>query len=615
MNVSSDPDAYDVSPLRSALSGQYVIERELGRGGMGIVLAVRDLRLDRVVAMKVLPPQPPEGAETTERFLREARTAAQLSHPNVVPVYHADEAGDWAFFVMALIDGESLADRVRERGPLPVPEAVAILRDVAWALDYAHSRGVIHRDVKPENVMIERGTNRAVVTDFGIAHDVRATRLTSQAHVLGTVHYMSPEQIGGGPLDGRSDLYALGVLSFHVLSGRLPFEDAATSALLVAHVTRPAPPLASVAANVPAKLAAVVDRCLAKDPADRLATCAEFAEAIGEPEQWTDVHRDGMPRDLIVSEERAAAIWRRASQLQAEASQRLERRLNRPSERLRPDGITGEGYRLDQVSAAAVEAGINAEFVALAVAEQPRGRIESEEAVLSPFQEAMVRRVLRSPETSLSVSAVVPGTPREVLAAIGSVFQGYPYGLKLREQVGPHPLDGGVLQFGVPNWQALGDASEAINFSYYIGALGDRMLNVTLHRLHSSEPACEVTVFADIRRTVRKSARWVAPLAALGVAGGGGIATAVSVLALGLGAGAALPAVAFGLLAGAGAAWTQGAAHRYLLRASRTRLEGMLSDLAAAVRSRSLFGAGEPDRRPLPRSLQKQDDSIVIMGI
>ena len=149
----------------------------------------------------------------------------------MVPVYRADDVGGTAFFAMAFVEGESLADRVRDRGPLPPDDAVPILRDVAWALAYAHARGVIHRDVKPENILLERATQRTLVTDFGIAQHVAvadgtdaATRLTQEGHVLGTAHFMSPEQVTGQELDGRSDLYALGVVAYHVLSGRLPFE-------------------------------------------------------------------------------------------------------------------------------------------------------------------------------------------------------------------------------------------------------------------------------------------------------------------------------------------------------------------------------------------------------
>jgi serine/threonine-protein kinase len=159
--------------LAVALAGQFRVDRELGRGGMGVVYLARDVRLDRPVALKVLPPTLANEPSTRERFLREARTAALLAHPNVVPVYRADEAADTAFFAMAFIEGESLGERVRNRGPLPPADGVPIIRDVAWALAYAHARGVIHRDIKPENILLERLTRRTLVSDFGIAQHTR----------------------------------------------------------------------------------------------------------------------------------------------------------------------------------------------------------------------------------------------------------------------------------------------------------------------------------------------------------------------------------------------------------------------------------------------------------
>ncbi|MDF1504813.1 serine/threonine-protein kinase [Roseisolibacter sp. H3M3-2] len=275
--------------LAAALAGQLRVLRELGRGGMGVVFLARDEPLDRLVALKVLPAALAAQPATRERFLREARTAARLAHPNVVPVYRADAAGGTAYFTMAFVDGESLADRLRDRGPLPAADAVPILRDVAYALAYAHARGVVHRDVKPENILLERATRRTLVTDFGIARpadgagdadDTPAPRLTQDGHVLGTVHYMSPEQVQGEPLDGRSDLYALGVVAYQLLSGRLPFEGMAAPGVLVAHATRPAPPLRQAAPHVPAALAAVVDGCLAKSPDARPASGEALADAL-----------------------------------------------------------------------------------------------------------------------------------------------------------------------------------------------------------------------------------------------------------------------------------------------------------------------------------------------
>jgi len=268
--------------LQAALAGRYSLERELGRGGMGMVFLARDVALDRPVAIKLLPPAQASVPEVKARFLQEARTAAKLSHPNIVPIYAVEEVGAFVFFAMAYVEGETLGERVRRRGPLPPPAASKLLQEVAWALAYAHLRGVVHRDVKPDNILLERDTGRALVTDFGIAFAGRPTGLTGVGEILGTAQYMSPEQACGEPVDGRSDLYALGVVGFYALSGKLPFEASDTAALLAMQITKPAPPLASVAAGIPGRLAQAVDRCLAKDPAERFPTGEALAEAVAE---------------------------------------------------------------------------------------------------------------------------------------------------------------------------------------------------------------------------------------------------------------------------------------------------------------------------------------------
>src|SRR5690242_6292809 len=238
---------------------------------MGVVYLGVDVKLDRPVAIKVLPEHLAGVPEVRERFLREARTAAKLSHPNIVPIYRADESEGVVFIVMALVDGESLAERLSARRALPPRELVPLLRDVAAALDHAHAHGVVHRDVKPENILIDRKSARAMVTDFGIARVAEAKPLTATGQVLGTVHYMSPEQVSGEAVDGRSDLYSLGVVGFRAVTGRLPFDNESASAVLVAHVVKPPPRVHDVAPAVPTAVAQLIDRCLAKNPDARAA--------------------------------------------------------------------------------------------------------------------------------------------------------------------------------------------------------------------------------------------------------------------------------------------------------------------------------------------------------
>ncbi len=265
--------------LQDLLAGRYSIERELGRGGMGIVLLARDVALDRPVAIKLLPPHLASRPDERERFLQEARTAAGLAHPNIVPIHLVEAHGDLVFFVMGFVDGETLRDRVERAGPLPPRLATKLLQEVAWALGAAHQRGVIHRDVKPDNIMIERATERAVVTDFGIALGKSAG---GGGSVTGTARYMSPEQACGEPVDARSDLYSLGATFFYALTGRAPFEAANVPAILTKHVYEPAPLVQALRAEVPAKLGAVVDRLLRKAPPERFQTADDLARVAGE---------------------------------------------------------------------------------------------------------------------------------------------------------------------------------------------------------------------------------------------------------------------------------------------------------------------------------------------
>jgi eukaryotic-like serine/threonine-protein kinase len=266
--------------FQTAVAGRYSLERELGRGGMGVVYLAREVRLDRPVAIKLLPPELAAQERLRDRFLREARTAARLSHPYIVPIHAVDEIGDFVFYVMAYVDGETLAQRVAARGPLSPTDATRILREVAWALAYAHAQGVVHRDVKPANILLERGTERSMVTDFGIARQTHAAGETMVGELLGTPEYMSPEQASGEVVDGRSDLYSLGLVGFFALTGQPPFTGPSAQSVLAQQITKPAPPVASIAVGLPSTLARVIDQCLEKDPSRRPATGEALADAL-----------------------------------------------------------------------------------------------------------------------------------------------------------------------------------------------------------------------------------------------------------------------------------------------------------------------------------------------
>ncbi|MFL5604925.1 MAG: serine/threonine-protein kinase, partial [Gemmatimonadaceae bacterium] len=204
-----------------AVGAQYLVDVEIGRGGMAVVYRATDLRLHRRVAIKVLPPELAFNGDVRERFLREAQTSAQLTHPNIVPIFTVDEREGMVYFVMALVDGETLGQRLARTPRLPVEQVKRILVDVADALAYAHAQGVVHRDVKPDNIMLDRTSGRALVTDFGIARAAAGdSRLTVTGVAIGTPAYMSPEQaLGERELDGRSDIYSLGVIGYQMLAG------------------------------------------------------------------------------------------------------------------------------------------------------------------------------------------------------------------------------------------------------------------------------------------------------------------------------------------------------------------------------------------------------------
>jgi serine/threonine-protein kinase len=251
---------------------------------MGIVYCARDKRLKREIAIKVLPPELSFRADIRQRFLREAETAAQLNHPNIVPIYTVEERDNLVYFVMAYIKGDNLGQRLQQHGPIAPVEVRRILREVADALSYAHNRNVIHRDIKPDNIIIDDETGRAMVTDFGIARaltDSGDSRLTATGMAIGTPAYMSPEQSAGdSAIDGRSDLYSLGVVGYQMLCGQPPFVANNTPSMLVKHLSEKPIPVDERWPDLPQDLSRAVMMCLEKDPADRFPNAAAFAVAL-----------------------------------------------------------------------------------------------------------------------------------------------------------------------------------------------------------------------------------------------------------------------------------------------------------------------------------------------
>lgn len=253
--------------LEDTLGTQYEILRLLGQGGVGTVYLARERLLERLVAIKVLRSEF-VSVDTKERFVREARTAAKLMHAHIVPLYSFGQAGDTLFYIMGYVEGESLEAMLQRLGRINPNEARRILVEVADALAYAHRNGVVHRDVKPDNVLLDRDSRRAILTDFGIAK-LQATQstLTQTGMIVGTPLYMSPEQAAGDSVvDGRSDLYSLGVIGYRMLAGRLPIEGTSAQDVMRRHVMQDPEPLSGVAPDAPIDLTWAITRCLDKDP-------------------------------------------------------------------------------------------------------------------------------------------------------------------------------------------------------------------------------------------------------------------------------------------------------------------------------------------------------------
>ena len=283
---SADTTAELRARLAKTLDGRYKIRRVLGAGGMGVVFLADDRSLGRPVAIKVLPTELSTDKKVVARFRREAKTAASLDHPGIIPVLAVESEGGLHYFIMKYVAGRTLEAVLREGGPLSIPFVTQALREAAAALGHAHQNGVVHRDVKPANIMLE-DDDRVILTDFGISkvsttssNATTAARLTDLGMVVGTPHYMAPEQAVGQPVDGRTDQYALAVVGFEMIAGRVPFDDVTPHAIIQHHINAAPPDLASLRPDAPPELIAVISRGLLKAPSNRFATMEEFGAAL-----------------------------------------------------------------------------------------------------------------------------------------------------------------------------------------------------------------------------------------------------------------------------------------------------------------------------------------------
>lgn len=284
--------SWELRQVGMHLGDNYQVVRELGKGAMGVVFLARDIALHRLVAIKVLRHEMASSVDHRERFRREARLTARLSHPNIIPVHTFGEIGDFVFIVMKYVHGESLAARLRRDGKMNSAESRRLLSELAMALDYAHREGVVHRDLKAENILIERGSNRAMLTDFGVAllRSLDPDREASGHY--GTPHYMSPEQAAGdSDLDGRSDLYSLGVLGYYMACGTLPFHALTFESLAAKQITEAHVPVKVAAPKLDADVALAIEVCLMKDREDRWKNGRLMADALSNSKERTGIAR------------------------------------------------------------------------------------------------------------------------------------------------------------------------------------------------------------------------------------------------------------------------------------------------------------------------------------
>src|SRR5581483_5532761 len=278
-----------LATLKRALAPEYEVERELGRGGMAIVYKAREIELDRTVALKVLPPELGPVGSVADRFKREARLAASLDHPNVIPVYRVGQAGGIMYMAMKFIDGKPLDGVLDAYGPLPLPVVLIVLRSAAAALAFAHEHGIIHRDIKGANILVDRDA-KVVVSDFGIARAVESGTLTATGAMIGTPHFMSPEQCSGKPVGPQSDQYSLGIVAYQMLTGSVPFDGDSLPEIIQHHWFTPVADWSLMRPDTPAALTVAVLRMLEKDPAKRFASTQELVATL-EGIKQTDADR------------------------------------------------------------------------------------------------------------------------------------------------------------------------------------------------------------------------------------------------------------------------------------------------------------------------------------
>ncbi len=270
--------------LQRLVEGKYKVERMLGKGGMGAVFLAHDLTLERQVAIKVLPPDISMDEHIVKRFQQEAKTSAKLDHTNIIPIYRVESEGGLNYFVMKYIEGTSLEDVLDQKQPLTIDYIQRVLWEAACALGHAHQRGVVHRDVKPANIMFDHD-GRVMLTDFGISKALQAaTGFTGTGMIIGTPHYMAPEQAKGGTVDGRADEYSLGVVAYRMLTGELPYTGDSVHTILYKHIFEEVPSAGAKRSDAPPFLTAAISRSLSKEPDQRFATMEEFATAVW-PEQ------------------------------------------------------------------------------------------------------------------------------------------------------------------------------------------------------------------------------------------------------------------------------------------------------------------------------------------